>query len=584
MDKATVTIDGRSVTVPKDYTVLQAARELNINIPTLCFLKDVNQLGNCRMCLVEVKGGRGLQASCVLPVSNGMEVSTNTPLLRETRRMNMELILSNHNRECTFCPRSQNCELQSLAKQLGVKEISFKTEPTENRVDILSPSIVRDQSKCILCRRCVAVCHDVQGVGVIQATNRGFHTTIETAFGLSLNDVACINCGQCIQACPVAALREKDDTEKVWDALVNPELHVVVQTAPAVRVALGEEFEMEAGTIVTGKMVNALKMLGFKKVFDTDFAADLTIMEEGTELIDRIQNNGALPLITSCSPGWVKFLESYYPEFLDNLSTCKSPQQMMGVMLKTYFAEKAQIDPSKIFVVSIMPCTAKKYECARPEMCSSGYQDVDVVITTRELAKMIKQAGIDFKHLSDEKFNNPLGESTGAAVIFGATGGVAEAALRTVAEKLTGQDLTNIEYQAVRGIDGVKEATIPIGDLKVKVAVAHGIANARGLLDKIRAGEESYHFVEIMACPGGCVTGGGQPTRTAQEKNENNYAAIRAQAIYRADCQHEHRKSHLNPEIIKAYEEFLIQPNSPKAHELLHTHYVKREQYKDDLE
>lgn len=579
MKKVTLTIDGRSVTVPEDYTVLQAARELNISIPTLCFLKDINQIGACRMCLVEVKGARALQASCVLPVSEGMEVSTNTPLLRETRKTIMELILSNHHRECTTCVRSQNCELQNLARQLGIREIWFNTEPFETSVDSLSPSIVRDQSKCILCRRCVAVCHEVQGVGVIQATNRGFHTTIEPAFGMSLSEVACINCGQCIQACPVAALREKDDTEKVWDALGNPELHVVVQTAPAVRVALGEEFGMEPGTIVTGKMAKALRMLGFDKVFDTDFAADLTIMEEGTELIGRIQNGGKLPLITSCSPGWVKFLESYYPDFIDNLSTCKSPQQMMGAVIKTYYAEKAQIDPSKIFVVSIMPCTAKKFECRRPEMKGSGYQDVDVVLTTRELAQMIKQSNIDFKHLGNEEFDSPLGESTGAAVIFGATGGVMEAALRTVAEVLTGQEAAGIEYQAVRGTEGVKEATVMIGDLELKAAVAHGTANARVLLDRIRAGEAHYHFLEIMACPGGCVTGGGQPIRTAEEKLYNDFRAIRAEAIYRADELHQNRKSHLNPEIKKIYDEFLGLPNSHKAHELLHTHYVKRDLY-----
>jgi NADP-reducing hydrogenase subunit HndD len=579
MKKITLTIDGRSVSVPENYTVLQAARELNISIPTLCFLKDVNQIGACRMCLVEVKGSRALQASCVLPVSEGMEVSTNTPLLRETRKTIMELILSNHHRECTTCIRSQNCELQNLARQLGIREIWFNTEPFETSVDALSPSIVRDQSKCILCRRCVAVCHEVQTVGVIQATNRGFHTTIEPAFGLSLNEVACINCGQCIQACPVAALREKDDTDKVWEALVNPDLHVVVQTAPAVRVALGEEFNMEAGTIVTGKLAKALKMLGFDKVFDTDFAADLTIMEEGTELIDRIQKGGKLPLITSCSPGWVKFLESYYPDFIDNLSTCKSPQQMMGTVIKTYYAEKAQIDPAKIYVVSVMPCTAKKFECARPEMNGSGYRDVDVVITTRELASMIKQSNIDFKNLGEEEFDSPLGEGTGAGVIFGATGGVSEAALRTVSEVLTGQAVESIAYKAVRGVEGIKEASIMIGDLEVKAAVAHGTANARKLLDKIRAGEAAYHFLEIMACPGGCVTGGGQPIRTAEEKLYNDFRVIRAEAIYKADEQHKVRKSHENPEIKKIYEEYFGSPNSHKAHELLHTHYTKRELY-----
>jgi len=579
MKQVTLTIDGRSVTVPEDYTVLQAAKELDINIPTLCYLKDINQIGACRMCLVEVKGGRALQASCVLPVSEGMEIKTNTPVLRETRKTIMELILSNHNRECTTCVRSNNCELQNLARQFGIQDIYFKTKLSDPKIDDLSPSIVRDQSKCILCRRCIAVCHDVQGVGVIQATNRGFHTTVEPAFNMSLNEVACINCGQCIQACPVGALKEKDDTEKVWEALANPDLHVVVQTAPAIRVALGEEFGMEPGSIVTGKMANALRRLGFDKVFDTDFSADLTIMEEGTELLNRIKNGGKLPLITSCSPGWIKFLESYYPDFIDNLSTCKSPQQMMGAVIKTYYAQKVGIDPAKIFSVSIMPCTAKKFECQRPEMNASGYQDVDVVLTTRELAHMIKQAGIEFERLEDEGFDSPLGESTGAAVIFGATGGVMEAALRTVYEIVTGKEAENIEYQAVRGVEGIKEATVQIGDLAVKAAVAHGTGNARKLLDKIRAGEADYHFIEIMACPGGCVTGGGQPIRTASEKYRTDFRAVRAQAIYKADGQLKLRKSHDNPEVKKIYEDFLGEPNSHKAHELLHTHYHKRDLY-----
>jgi len=581
MKQVTLNIDGLSVTVPEDYTVLQAAKELNISIPTLCYLKDVNQIGACRMCLVEIKGARALAASCVMPVSEGMEVKTNTPVLRETRKTIMELILSNHNRECTTCVRSNNCELQSLSRQFGIEDVYFKTKLSDFIVDDLSPSIVRDQSKCILCRRCVATCHDVQGVGVIQATNRGFHTTVEPAFGMSLSEVSCINCGQCIQACPVGALKEKDDTQKVWDALANPEMHVVVQTAPAIRVALGEEFGMEAGSIVTGKLAASLRRLGFDRVFDTDFSADLTIMEEGTELLGRIQNGGKLPMITSCSPGWIKFIESYYPDYLDNLSTCKSPQQMMGALIKTYYAKKVGVDPSKIFSVSIMPCTAKKYECQRPEMNSSGYQDVDVVLTTRELAHMIKQAGIDFTSLKDENYDSPLGESTGAAVIFGATGGVMEAALRTVAEVITGKEINDIEYQAVRGIEGVKEATVKIGDLEVKAAIAHGTANARKLMDKIKAGEADYHFIEIMACPGGCVTGGGQPIRTAGEKMKTDFRVVRAQAIYNADQQLPLRKSHNNPDITKIYEEFLGAPNSHKSHELLHTKYQKRELYTD---
>lgn len=570
MDKVTITIDGRSVTVPGNYTVLQAARELNIHIPTLCYIKEINEIGACRMCLVEVKGARALQASCVLPVAEGMEIKTNTPLLRDTRRTILELILSNHNRECTICARNRNCELQTLAEELGIREIRFQGESPEPKVDDLSPAIVRDGSKCILCRRCVAVCHQVQRVGVIQATQRGFYTSIEPAFGMSLNEVACINCGQCIQACPVAALREKDDTEKVWAALSNPDLHVVVQTAPAVRIALGEEFGLEPGTIVTGKMVAALRRLGFQKVFDTDFAADLTIMEEGHELIGRIQNGGTLPLITSCSPGWVRFLEHYYPDFMGNLSTCKSPQQMMGAVLKTYYAQKVGIDPAKIYVVSVMPCTAKKFECQRPEMNSSGYRDVDVVLTTRELARMIKESRIEFNNLSDEEYDHPLGEATGAGVIFGATGGVTEAALRTVVEVLTGKECNTLEYEAVRGIEGVKEVTLKIGDLELKAAIAHGTGNARKLLDKIAGGEEKYHFIEIMACPGGCLTGGGQPIRSAKEKFDTDFRVVRAQAIYRVDQASKLRKSHENPEIKKIYEDFLGKPNSHKAHELLH--------------
>ncbi|NLX69554.1 MAG: 2Fe-2S iron-sulfur cluster binding domain-containing protein [Clostridiales bacterium] len=579
MEMVKVTVDGVQVEVPKGSTALEAARAANIDIPTLCYLKGINEIGACRMCLVEVKGARTLQASCVYPVSDGMEIRTNTPAVREARRVNLELILSNHDRSCLTCVRNQNCELQELAQKLGVDDIRFEGESIDYSVDDFSPSIVRDPNKCILCRRCVSVCRNVQGIGVIGANERGFNTVISPVFDMSLNEVPCINCGQCITACPVGALKEKDDTQKVWDALNNPDLSVIVQTAPAVRVALGEEFGMEMGTIVKGKMVAALRRLGFDKVYDTDFAADLTIMEEGTELLSRLKNNGKLPLITSCSPGWIKYCEHNYPEFLDNLSTCKSPHQMMGALLKSYFAEKNGLDPSKVFVVSIMPCTAKKFEAQRPELSATGYPDVDVVLTTRELARMIKEAGIDFVRLPDEEFDPLFGDSTGAGVIFGATGGVMEAALRTVAEIVTGKPLENVEIADVRGIDGVKEAEIDLGDITIRAAVAHGTANAKALLEKVKSGEKEYHFIEVMGCPGGCVTGGGQPIVTAKDRMDKDPKMVRAAAIYQEDRNLPIRKSHENPSVKRIYEEYLGEPNSHKAHELLHTHYVARKKY-----
>lgn len=574
-----ITINGQKLQVPKDYTILQAARSANIDIPTLCYLKDVNEIGACRMCVVEVKGARSLQAACVYPVSEGLEIKTNTPAVRESRKVTLELILSNHDRKCLTCIRNRNCELQKLAEDLNVQDLRFDGETYRLPLDDFSPSVVRDPNKCVLCRRCVSVCKNVQTVAVIDAQERGFKTIVASAFNKPLSEVPCAMCGQCIVACPVGALREKDDTDRVWAALADPEKHVVVQTAPAVRVALGEEFGMPIGTRVTGKMVAALRRLGFAKVFDTDTAADLTIMEEGTELLGRLKEGKNLPLITSCSPGWIKFCEHNYPEFLNNLSSCKSPHEMFGAVIKSYYAEKEGIDPSKIFVVSVMPCTAKKFESAREELAATGYPDVDAVITTRELARMIKEAGLDFVSLPDESFDNPFGDASGAGVIFGATGGVMEAALRTVAEILAGKSIDNIEYNAVRGVDGIKEATVELPGKTIRAAVAHGLGNARKLLDRVKAGEAQYDFIEIMGCPGGCVTGGGQPIQPAKVRMDIDLRAARAKAIYDEDRSLPVRKSHENPFIKKLYEEYLGEPCGHKSHKLLHTHYKARENY-----
>ena len=571
-----LTIDGRNIEVPEGTTILQAAAKLNIDIPTLCYLKEINEIGDCRMCLVEVEGKRGFATSCIQKVEEGMVVHTKTPEVLEARKTMLDLILSNHHQDCDNCVRKENCELQDLIKQFDKEKTVYEGTKNTYEIDDKSPSIVRDPNKCILCRRCVSMCNKVQKIGAIGVTERGFNSCVSTAGHNSLNDVNCTFCGQCIEVCPTGALREKDSTQIVWDKINDKNTYVIVQTAPSVRVALGEEFGMPIGTNVEGKMVNALKQMGFDKVFDTNTGADFTIVEEGTEFIKRLQNNDNLPMITSCCPGWVKYIEMNYPENIGHLSSCKSPHEMFGALLKTYYAKKEGIDPSKMFVVSVMPCIAKKYERQREEM----KQDVDAVITTRELARMIKQAKIDFVNLEDAKFDDPMGEATGAAAIFGVTGGVMEAALRSVSEIVTGKPLDKIAFEQVRGESGIKRAEIEIGDKKVKVAVAHGLANAQTIMEEIKSGKADYQFVEIMACPGGCITGGGQPIKNAKIQEEVDIHKKRAEAMYSIDEKSVIRKSHENLVLKQIYKEFLGEPNGELAHKLLHTHYSKKEKYK----
>lgn len=586
MDMVNVTIDGVSVQVPSNYTVLEAAKQAGIKIPTLCYLKDVNEVGACRVCLVEVEKARALAAACVMPVSEGMVVHTNSKKVRDTRKATLEMILSDHNRDCLSCIRNKNCELQTLAEEYGIRKVTFEGVKSPSVYDDKSFSIVRDGSKCVKCGRCVSACKK-QGIGVLSFLNRGFNTSVGPAYDISMADAPCIYCGQCIVACPVGALHEKEETDKVWAAIQDPSKHVVMQVAPAVRAAIGEEFGLPIGTRATGKMFAAMKRLGADKVYDTNWGADLTIMEEGTELLNRINNGGVLPMITSCSPGWIRFCEFYYPEFIPNLSTCKSPHEMEGALIKSYYAKNNNLDPKDIVVVSVMPCTSKKTEAAREQLVNAeGLKDVDIVITTRELARMIREAGMDFNSLPDEGPDQDLmGEYTGAGVIFGATGGVMEAAIRTVADILEEKDLPEFEYKAVRGVEAdIKEAELTLGGKNIRVAVAHSTAAARKLLDAIKDGSApEYTFIEIMGCSGGCVCGGGQPQVPAQKLMDIDIRAERAKALYEEDEIMPQRKSHKNSQIDKLYKEFLGAPNGHLAHELLHTTYVKREIYPDSV-
>lgn len=580
MEMVNIKINNMPLSVPKGISILEAARMAGIEIPTLCYLKKINEIGACRICMVEVKGARSLVTACVYPVNEGMEIFTNTERVRKSRKMTLELILSTHDRKCLSCVRSGTCELQQLCKEFGVDdEGRFDGANPVHEYDDSAIHMIRDNGKCILCRRCVAACQ-AQHISVIGANARGFDTHIGSAFERPLDSVACVSCGQCIVNCPTGAIYEKDDTAKVLEAINDPEKFVVVHTAPSIRVTLGECFGMHIGTNVQGKMVAALRRLGFDKVFDTDFGADLTIVEEANEFLGRVQNGGVLPMITSCSPGWIKYCEHYYPDMLDHLSTCKSPQQMSGAIIKTWYAEKMGIDPKDIVVVGIMPCTAKRFETKRDDQAASGYPDVDYSLTTRELGRMIESAGIYFKHLPDEEFDNPLGDSTGAAVIFGATGGVMEAALRTAVEKLSGEELKSLDFTEVRGTDGIKEASYTVNGMEVKVCVVSGLANANTIMEKVKNGTADYHFIEIMGCPGGCVNGGGQPIQHAVVRNFVDLRARRAAALYEADKDMPLRKSHESEAVKRLYDEFLGEPGSHKAHEVLHTSYVARPKYK----
>lgn len=569
--KINITINGHNVETFENSTILQAAKAAGINIPTLCYLANASVTGACRMCVVEVDGARNLVPSCAFPVSEGMKIETHSPRVRRARKTIIELLIANHPQDCLKCDRNGTCQLQELAAEYGIREIRYKGKIRHNLPDLSSASIERDPDKCILCGKCVKVCEEIQSVNAIDFTKRGFDSIVTPAFNHSLEQTVCINCGQCIMVCPTGALREKSIVKQVFEAIHDTKKHVVVQTAPAIRVTIGEAMGMPAGTISTGKMVTALKKLGFGKVFDTDLTADLTIMEEASELVHRVTTGGVLPMMTSCSPGWVKFIEHFYPSLIPNLSTCKSPHEMMGAVVKNYYAQKNGIDPKDIFVVSIMPCTAKKFEAQRPELEEEGLCDVDAVLTTRELVKMLKTSGIHFETLEDSEFDNPLGTASGAGDIFAASGGVMEAALRTAYYLITGNELGNIEFQAVRGLDSMKEAIIPINDMNVKIAVINSLGQARKIMDKIISGEAEYHFIEVMTCPGGCIGGGGQPLSTDPEK-----LRARLKSVYEIDSNKKLRLSHHNPDVKKLYDEFLQKPLSEVSHKYLHTHYEER--------
>ena len=575
-------IDNIPVSVPAGTSVLEAARNAGIRIPSLCFLKDINEIGACRICVVEVKGAKSLVASCVYPVSEGMEVFTNTEKVRHSRQLTLELILSNHRMDCLTCARSGRCELQDLARDLGIDAVRYAADGLVPQIEDSAPHLIRDNSKCVLCRRCTAVCRKTQEVGVIGCNDRGFATHVGCAFDRDLNEVDCVSCGQCIVACPTGALQEKDDTAKVWAALNDPTKHVVVGPAPSIRVTLGECFGMPIGTNVEGKMVTALRRLGFDKVFDVDNAADFTIMEEGTEFLHRLQEGGTLPLITSCSPGWIRFCEQHYPEMIPNLSTCKSPQQMFGSLVKTYYAEKMGINPLDIVVVSVMPCTAKKYEVRREEMRQHGWLPVDISLTTRELGRMITRAGLLFQNLPDGQFDEMLGVSTGAATIFGASGGVMEAALRTVVEIVTKGEMKPLDFTEVRGMAGIKEASYDLPGKTVRVCAVSGLANAKKVLDGVKSGQMQYDFIEIMACPGGCINGGGQPIQHADVRNWTDIRSLRAKALYTQDAGMTYRRSHENPVLQQVYKEYLGEPGGHRAHELLHTTYIPQKRYRTE--